>query len=255
MARWYEFRSLTSASPDYKTTSVSLDESEDPFDLRVLFIGNSHSAPIPKLLREIFKRQLPDKKVQLQRVTSFGFLIDHAQRPSTLKHLKSTKWDYVVLQAQKYSTSGKYRYPTRGAAALADIATKNGAKVIMYPEWSRRGVPEEYARIRKLHDAIATETGAVVAPIGEAWELAFANNDQLKLHAADGNHASGLGSYLNACVFFTLLTGESAERLGVEKESKRNQQRRLVEQAAANAVANNSKQKSDGTSNQHDPPK
>ena len=110
---------------------------EKPSELRVLFIGNSHSQPIPKILTDLFKRQMPGKKVRVQRVPDYGFLIEHANKKSTLTQLNGGNWDFVVLQAQKYSSSGRYSYPTAGAIHLSELATKQGAHVLMYPEWSR----------------------------------------------------------------------------------------------------------------------
>ncbi len=45
----------------------------------------------------------------------------------------------------------------------------------------------------------------------EAWDAASATCERGELYASDGNHASSDGSYLNACVFYALITGESPE--------------------------------------------
>ncbi len=186
-------------------------------DVSILFIGNSHSAPIPGILSELFKSQLPNQKVLIAAAPSWGFLAEHAERNSTVSLIKQGPWDYVVLQAQKYSTTGKYSYPYDGALKLSKIASAQGAKIIMYPEWSRREVPDEYKRINQIHNEIAKQTGAVVAPIGQAWERALKKNSKLKLYASDGNHASPLGSYLNACVFFSMVTGNAISELNLNQ--------------------------------------
>ena len=214
-------------------------------DLRVLFIGNSHSSPIPLLLTRIFKRQQPGLKTFIRSAPSFGFLVDHANSKKTLKLIRTGNWDFVVLQAQKYSTSGKYTYPTDGALMLSKIATESGAKIVMYPEWSRQGVPEEYQRIKSIHNKIAKKTGAQVAPIGEAWETASATLDAKKLYAPDGNHASKQGSYLNACVFYSMITGESPIQAAESKSRAFPKSYRDLEQAAWSAY---SKQRSSESS-------
>ncbi len=180
-------------------------------EIRVLFIGNSHSTPIPRLLTDIFKRHRPQTKTLIRNAPFSGFLVDHSQTSSTLELIRAGQWDYVVLQAQKYSTTGKYTYPIDGAMQLAKVATDSGAKILMYPEWSRAGVPDEYRRIKLIHNSIAEKTGARVAPIGEAWAAASVT-DKNQLYAADGNHASPAGSYLNACVFYAMITLESPVR-------------------------------------------
>lgn len=181
-------------------------------DISVLFIGNSHSAPIPKILTEIFENQMPSKTF-LSVGVYHGFLVDHAESPSTLELLQRGSWDCVVLQAQKYSTSGKYHYPYDAAIKLSRLATRQRSRIMMYPEWSRRDHPDEYKRIDRIHNEIAAQTGASVAPIGQTWSDVLAANPQMELYAADGNHASMAGSYLNAAIFYCLLTGEKINSL------------------------------------------
>lgn len=225
---WDEARS----NPVDPSTGLSND-SEDvgkkhADELRVLFIGNSHSAPIPRLLTKLFRKHQPKTKTKIQTARSFGFLVDHAKVPATRKLIQSGEWDYVVLQAQKYSTSGKYTYPTDGAIQLSELANQAGAKIIMYPEWSRAGVPDEYIRIKDIHNAIARQTGAQVAPIGEAWQEAGKSLDPKRLYAPDGNHATEKGSYLNACVFYSMITKQRP----ASKKGSSSAETRVLENAA-----------------------
>ena len=215
-------------------SAVPVAKSDKEGSLSVLFIGNSHSAPIPGLLTSIFKSRSPEVVTNFKLAPGTSFLVTRMEQKATTDLIRSGEWDYVVLQAQKYSTSGKYKYSTEGALTLAAMAQDSGAKVMMYPEWSRRGVPDEYKRIRAIHDGIAEETGAVVAPIGEAWQFA-ANKTDAELYHSDGNHASELGSYLNACTFYSLLTGKSPV-LDSALPNEQQDDCRLLEQAAWEAA-------------------
>lgn len=190
---------------------------EKDASLRVLFVGNSHSAPLPGMLREIFLQHQPNVNATFELAPGTTFLIDRLGDQATLDLIENGNWDYVVLQAQKYSTSGKYVYSTEGAETLARLAIDSGANVLMYPEWSRKGMPDEYRRIRAIHDSIAKKTGAVVVPIGEAWEMALNLNSDLELYDPDGNHASALGEWLNACVFYSALSGKPLTKATIVK--------------------------------------
>lgn len=207
-------------------------------DLRILFVGNSHSAPIPPLLKAIFAARQPDRKVFIRRAPGSGFLAAHADSADTRKLIRKGKWDIVVLQAQKYSTTGRYTYPTDGAITLSEIATESGASLIMYPEWSRKEKPDEYKRIRAIHDSIAKETGAKVAPVGEAWQIAINQFEQDDLYAHDGNHASRSGSYLTACVFYALIAGENPELVSDDQKQTATpvKEARTLEKAAWAAI-------------------
>ena len=60
---------------------------------------------------------------------------------------------------------------------------------------------------------MATEVGARLAPVGLAWEKAQQSDPDLDLFHPDARHANPAGAYLTACVFYTVLLGESPEGL------------------------------------------
>ncbi len=179
-------------------------------DVSALFIGNSHTWNLHTTIERLFAEAHPDKKVCIARAPGNGFLVDHARDKKTRDLIELGPWDYVILQAQKYSTTGRYSYPYDGALELSKLAQEQGSKIIMFPEWSQRGKPGEHLRINKIHHEIAAQTGAIVAPIGDCWDAVLKTAPNANLYAGDGNHASPLGAYLNACVFYSLLASEEA---------------------------------------------
>ena len=187
--------------------NLSVAQQVGEADLRILMIGNSHTAPIPGHLQALFAGQQPERSVLVRRALGYGFLVDHAENKDTLNLIEQEPWDVVILQAQKYSTSGKYHYPYDGAIKLAILAQQQGSRVILFPEWSRRDMPDEYRRINRVHQEIAGIVGADVAPVGQAWDdwMEQADAGTPTLYAPDGNHASEHGSYLTACVLYCLL--------------------------------------------------
>ncbi len=202
--------SQTSRSFSIVTTAGEIpDDAFEPNTISVLFIGNSHIMVSPNLLQALIQKNNLDKNVLIARASG-GFLIQHARNPATIELLKAGAWDYVVLQAQKYSTSGNYHYSYDGALSLSKIANDLGSSIIMFPEWSRKGFPDEYKRIDKIHLEIAKITGATVAPIGSVWVKAESENPNVALLSADGNHASDFGHFLNACVFYSMITQKRA---------------------------------------------
>jgi hypothetical protein len=114
----------------------------------------------------------------------------------------------VILQAQKYSTTGQFTYSTEEAKALVRAARDQHAVPVMFPEWPRRDI-DETQRIYDLHVSIAQETPACVAPIGQAWDLALARHPGLVLHDADGNHSAPAGAFLAALVLYATIAGRS----------------------------------------------
>jgi len=126
----------------------------------------------------------------------------------TMSLLRGQNWSFVILQAQKYSTSGQFEYSTDEAKELVRISRVQHAVPIMFPEWPRRDI-DETQRIFDLHVSIAQSEPACVAPIPQAFDLALARDPTLTLHAADGNHSAPAGAFLAALVLYATITGLS----------------------------------------------
>ena len=122
--------------------------------------------------------------------------------------LRSQDWSFVILQAQKYSSSGQFVYSTEEAKELVRISRTQHAVPIMFPEWPRKDI-DETQRIFDLHVSIAQAEPACVAPIPQAWDLALARDPTLTLHASDGNHSAPAGAFLAALVLYATITGLS----------------------------------------------
>lgn len=183
-------------------------------DITLLFMGNSHTAShdLPETVAALVRAARPARSVYVEVAPDWGFLEDHATNPRTLERLERRRWSFVVLQAQKYSTSGQFSYPIEPAIELARKSRTAGAVPIMFPEWPRRGV-NETQRIYDLHVSIAQREPACVAPVGQAWDLALARHPALVLHDGDGNHSAPAGAFLAALVIAATMTGAPPDTL------------------------------------------
>lgn len=179
-------------------------------DFTLLFMGNSHTSfhDVPGKVAALVRAARPGRSVHAQEAPGWMFLEERANDPATLELLERRRWSFVVLQAQKYSTSGLFSYPVDGAIELARKSRTAGAVPILFPEWPRRDV-NETQRIYDLHVSIAQREPACVAPIGQAWDLALARHPGLALHDPDGNHSAPAGAVLTALVIAATMTGDS----------------------------------------------
>lgn len=84
----------------------------DNYDLTVLMIGNSHTnfGNLPGQLQETLQAFYPEQNILVERAVKSLFLSDHLQDSTTLNHLGERNWDYVILQAQKYSVTRTVEY-------------------------------------------------------------------------------------------------------------------------------------------------
>jgi hypothetical protein len=184
------------------------DPAATPAEINLLFMGNSHTSVngLPEMVASMVRAARPGKTVAAVEAPGWMFLEERAMDAASLRLLGERQWQAVILQAQEYSSSGLFTYPTDGAEALVRMATQAHALPVLFPEWPRRDV-DESQRIYELHVSIARVAPACVAPIPQAFDRALARHPDLVLHAADGNHSSPAGAFLAALVIANTMTG------------------------------------------------
>ena len=177
-------------------------------DINLLFMGNSHASVngLPAMVAAMVRAARPGRTVRSVEAPGWMFLDERSTDVASLELLREGGWSHVVLQAQKYSSSGLFDYSTEGAEDLIRMSRQVRAVPVLFPEWPRLGVPETQ-RIYDLHVSIARRAPACVAPVGQAWDLALARHPTLVLHAPDGNHSAPAGAFLAALVIAATITG------------------------------------------------
>ncbi|WP_338847382.1 hypothetical protein V8J88_01525 [Massilia sp. W12] len=173
-------------------------------------MGNSHThfSSLPARLEAMLRASHPGKTVAVVAAPASLFLDGHLKDAQTLALLKGQSWHYVILQAQKYSSSGAFSYSIAEAVNLVRMARQAGALPVLFPEWPRRDI-DETGRIFTLHVSIAQQAPACIAPIGQAWEIALQRHPGLALYAADGNHSAAAGAQLAALMLYATVSGKS----------------------------------------------
>jgi len=179
-------------------------------DVPMLFMGNSHASVngLQGMVESMVVPSFPGETVEAVEAPGWMFLEDRFHDSASNALLRGQDWRYVVLQAQKYSTTGCCTYSTEEAKALIRTAREQHAVPILFPEWPRLGVDETFT-IYDLHVSIASAEPACVAPIGQAWDLAMQRYPDLSLHADDGNHSNPAGAFLAALILAATITGDS----------------------------------------------
>ena len=179
-------------------------------DITLLFMGNSHTAvnDLPGMVTAMVRAGKPGKTVGSIQSPGGMFLDERLSYAPSVNLLRSQDWSFVILQAQKYSSTGTVQYSTEEAQEWVRMSRAQHAVPIMFPEWPRRGI-DETQRIFDMHVSIAQAEPACVAPIPQAFDLALARNPTLILHDPDGNHSSSAGAFLAALVLYATITGLS----------------------------------------------
>ena len=198
---------------DRYSVSVPLVDNSSASSYKVLLMGNSHASGLAPVLAELLALGQSGKPVDVQMSAGRGFLVELVNDGVSEQILESEQWTHVILQGQRYSTSGVNTYPTDAAEYWVRGSKLQGATPILFPEHPQDGNNREARALWNLHSAIAGRENACVAPVGLAWQYVAFELPSLVLHLEDGNHASATGLLLTAMVFYEIITGQKAVSL------------------------------------------
>lgn len=176
-------------------------------DVRVLFIGNSltYYNEMPWMLNQLAASRGIHLKAEFEGVGGAD-LRQQWNRARTLQRLREGHWDWVVLQDQ---SSAPFYEPDE----LPEYARKfdaeiraHGAKTMLFLTWAHLRSPETQGRITRLYERTGATLHVAVAPVGIVWSQL---RPRMQLFDGSEMHPNVTGTYLIACVFFALLTGQS----------------------------------------------
>lgn len=194
------------------TSSEPLVDNTGATAYKVLLMGNSHASGLEPVLEQLLLLG-QTKPIDVQLSHDPGWLSDRVGDGVSEEMLESDSWTHVILQGQKYSTTGVVEYPTTAAQYWIRGAKLQGSTPIMFPEHPRQGNDWEGQALWDLHTGIATRENTCVAPVGLVWDEVIFRDPTLVLHLPDGNHADGPGLLLTALVFYQIITGEDVDTL------------------------------------------
>ncbi len=128
---------------------------------------------------------------------------------STRDLIREGNYNMVVLQNHSMSAIANPDSLQHFGELLAEEIRRSGAEPVLYMTWSRKWDPFMLEEIKTQYEALGKKINARVAPVGEAFQLAKQLRPELEFYADDGSHQSAIGTYLAACVFYTVLTDRS----------------------------------------------
>lgn len=180
--------------------------------INVLFIGNSYTAHnnLPYMVSQLALSSKEPEEAFAQAITRSEATLEwHCERRKALKMIEEKRWNFVVLQ--EHSTRPvedkikMYEY----AEILNSEIKKTGAKTVLYLTWTRQDSPEMQEKLTEAYVNLSKKIGARVSPVGEAWAHALKANPELVLYDEDKSHPTPTGTYLAACVFYSMFFGHS----------------------------------------------
>lgn len=202
---------------------------------KILFIGNSftHMNNFPMMFKELAATSGDTLEVDYSAVDSYT-LEKHSKYSETLEKIAYGCWDYVVLQEQSQrpaTDSNTFYNKTLFYANYIDSIIKiynPNAQVLLFMTWGRKNGDKELCKkfpdlcsyigmqnkLSERYYLIASKLAMSVVPCGTSWEYFQTNqNLNINLYDEDEKHPNEIGSYLNACVFYSVLLKKSPQGL------------------------------------------
>src|SRR5436190_6126492 len=159
--------------------------------LNILFIGNSFTQrnDLPGLLAAMAQ----DRGILIRHnlISAGGAsLRTHWNAGRAAKEIKAGGYDYVVLQEQSTLPVKNPKRMAENVWLFDEVAKQAGAKTVLYMTWARQSAPESQKAITDAYDAIGKELGAIVVPVGLAWQKFISKHDEPLIYDRDQCHPS-----------------------------------------------------------------
>lgn len=203
---------MAPVAPSCPTTNpIHADIRSSDRPIRVLFIGNSlvYVNDLPGMLQAMAQTSVPQIRSEKVAIPDAS-LQEQWERGDALRAIRSSAWDYVVLQER----SGLLFTDRPRMAYYVQLFDKEirrqGAQTILFMTWADEDRQEDEIEIARAYaEAAASTCGAIVAPVGIAFQTAEAEHPAETLYYGDKHHAGPAGTYLAAAVFYRLFEGAS----------------------------------------------
>ena len=183
---------------------------------RVLFIGNSltYTHDLPAMVATLARAAGKPMQVESVALPDFG-LEEHWQQGDARTAIARGGWTFVVLQQGPSALPESRRILIDYVKRFDKEIKASGAKTALYMVWPSQQRRGDFSGVSQSYRAAASEVGAIVMPVGDAWREAWAKDPKLALYGPDGFHPSPMGTYLAALVIYRQLTGTAPPALPV----------------------------------------
>jgi len=192
---------------------------------RILFVGNSYlyyGDGIHNHVRRMAaaaglhtEKEMKYKSAAIGGAAIFDHDIDALLKPGQLR--VKEPFQVVILQGNSAVGWSKKRPAEfkKTVVAFAEKIKAAGGETALYMTHAyvpphKRYDPNMTAKLEAIYVDAGNATGALVIPVGLAFQEAYARRPDIKLHKAhDGSHPELIGAYLGAAVVFASVYGQS----------------------------------------------
>lgn len=216
-----EPRTASEAMQADGSNKAAVTQLTNPRPTRILFVGNSYFYYNDSLHNHVQRMAVAANVVRASEVTyksaTIGgaalrdHAIDHLLDPSNLR--VEAKFEAVVMQgisSAALSENSRKRFTETAIAYAGKVRAAGGEPVLyMIPAYvppHRQSRADMIDDIASLYIETGNRIGALVIPVGLAFDEAYRRRPDIELHKSfDGSHPSLLGTYLAAATTFAAI--------------------------------------------------
>lgn len=180
-----------------------------------LLMGNSltHFNYMPQMLEKLLCASTGETWVCSSITRGGATLRWHRQMRYVDKVLETspTPFDVVVIQDQSRRPAADADASAEDFSYWIEKAENSGAQALLYQTWNLCGQPPLIETFMDTLRRAANGTHAVIAPVGDAWDVLLETLPESSLYREDGKHPKALGSLIAAVILCYKICGSIPE--------------------------------------------
>jgi len=194
---------------------------------KILFVGNSFTFywNLPLVVESMAKEKGYDFNIY-QSTAGGSSLKDHWFEDYELQSktlISSGQFNRAVLQDYSSNPLNNPVESNLYFKKFINLILENQGKPYLYATWIYDGITNNTYDmadpIQRNLKSVAKSEGAIIVPVDEAFRIFQKTNPEIPLFMSDRKHPSPAGTYLAACVYFSIFTEESS--LGLSRRFER----------------------------------
>lgn len=180
---------------------------------KILFVGNSYTYfwNLPQTVNIMSSNDsiILETRQSTAGGVNLGQHWNSGNNLKTREIIEKNKFDIIIIQDHSLQAINKPDSLHYFGKLFDDLIINKGAKTYLYMTWAREKDPLSQKQIALEYTKLAKEMNAILVPVGLAWEKARYLKPDIDLFDEDGSHPSPMGTYLNSCVFYKVLSGKN----------------------------------------------
>lgn len=181
-----------------------------PSAVRVLFVGNSHTAThdLPRTVAVLAKQH--GIAMEVESLAEPGHsLADHLSQ-GRLQEALARPWDWVILQQGPSALPASRIDLLRSTERIAAELQGRPVRIALMSVWPARSNRASSPAAESSYRQAAVAIDACVLPVATAWRHVLDGDEPPRLYQHDRLHATASGSVLAALTIAHAFTGDAA---------------------------------------------